>query len=118
MLNPSNPLAQNFIDNDIHNAEVYGIDPEGPSPFENSDNNVVIPELNLNRDIRIIWQFVSEGFGLLAPSTQMGVDISIMVKENVFALLSGESMQAGGKTKLYFSRVLKELKEKYNVISR
>ena len=51
---PSHPLAENVIDNDIDNAEVYGINSEGSSPFENSDNNVVTPEVNLNRDIKII----------------------------------------------------------------
>ena len=59
VLNPSNPLAENLIDNDVDNAEVYGMDPEGPSPFNNIGNKVVTPELNLNRDIKIIWQFLS-----------------------------------------------------------
>ena len=54
VLNSSNSLAENLIGNDIDNAEVYGMDPEGPSSFENSDNNFVTPELNLNRDIKII----------------------------------------------------------------
>ena len=43
MLNPSNPLAQNLFDNNIDNTEVHGMDPEGQSPFENNDNNVVTP---------------------------------------------------------------------------
>ena len=54
VLNPNNPVAENLIDNDIDNAKVYGMDIEGPSPFENSDNNVVTSELNLNRVIKII----------------------------------------------------------------
>ena len=41
-----------------------------------------------------------------------------MVKEHVSELLSGEWIQAGGKKKLYSSKVLKELKEKYNVVSK
>ena len=114
---PSHPLAENVIDNDIDNAEVYGINSEGSSPFENSDNNVVTPEVNLNRDIKIIWRFLSERFDLLAPSTQMGTGTSIMVKEYVSELLLGKEIQAGGKKKLYSSKVLKELK-KCNIISR
>ena len=54
VLNSSNSLAENLIDNDIDNAEVYGMDLEGPSSFEDSDNNFVTPEPNLNRDIKII----------------------------------------------------------------
>ena len=108
VLNPSNPLAENLIDSDIDNAEACGMDPAGPSPFENSDNNVVTPDLNLSCDIKIIWKFLSERFDLLAPSTQMGIGISIMVKEHVSELLLGEWIQAGGKKKLYSSKVLKE----------
>ena len=104
VLNPSNPLAENL-------AEIYWMDPEGPSSFENSENNVVISELNLNRDIKIIWQFLSGRFDLLAPSTQMEIGISIIVKEYVSELLSGEWIPAGGKKKLYSSKVLKELKK-------
>ena len=104
VLNPSTPLAENLIDNDIDYAEVYGMDPRELPPFENS---VVTPELNLNRDIRIIWQFLSERFDLLAPQIRIG--ISIMVKEHVSELLLGEWIQAGGKRKLYFLNVFKEL---------
>ena len=64
------------------------MDPEQPSPFENSDNNVVISELNLNCDIKISWQFLSERFDLLASSTHMGINISIMIKKHISELLS------------------------------
>ena len=69
---------------------VYGMDTERPSPFENSANNVVTLELNLNLDIKTIRQFLSESFNLLAASTQMGIGISIMVKEHISKLLLGE----------------------------
>lgn len=71
-LNTSNSSPKNLTDNDNKNAEVYGIDSEGPSLFENSNNNV---ELHLNRDIKVIQQLLSERFGLLASSTQMEIDI-------------------------------------------
>ena len=115
VLNPSNPLAENLIDNDIDNTD--WMDPGGPSPFENNDNNFIVSELNFNCDIKIIWQFLIERFDLLAPSTQMGIGTSIMVKEHVSELLLGEWIQASGKKKLYSSKVLKEFK-KYNVVSR
>ena len=54
MLNPSNPLAENLVDNLVDKAESYGFDPEGPSPFKNSGNNVVIPELNITGDLELI----------------------------------------------------------------
>ena len=79
---------------------------------------VVILELNLNCDIKIIWQFLSGRFDLLAPSTQMGIDISVMVEECISKLCWGAWIQAGAKKNLYSSKVLKELKEKYNVVSR
>ena len=88
VLNPSNPLAENLIDNDIDNTD--WMDPGGPSPFENNDNNFIVSELNFNCDIKIIWQFLIERFDLLAPSTQMGIGTSIMVKEHVSELLLGE----------------------------
>ena len=90
MLNPRNPLAQNLFDNNIGNTEVHGMDPEGQSPFENNDNNVVTPELNLNRTIVIIQQLVSKRYDLLAASTQMGIYIFIMVKEYIYKFLSRE----------------------------
>ena len=35
MLNPSNPLVENLVDNLVDNADLFGVDPEGPLPFEN-----------------------------------------------------------------------------------
>ena len=102
MLNPSNPLAENLIDNDIDNAD--GMESEEPLPFENSDNNIVISELNLNCNIKIIWQLLIERFDLLASSTQIGIGISIMVKEHVSEFLLGEWIQVGGRKKNFILR--------------
>ena len=70
MLNPSNPLAENIVENlvDIL-AESYGVDPEGPSPFKNSDNNVVVPKLNITGDLKLIQQTLLDRFDLLKSST-------------------------------------------------
>ena len=54
MFSPSNQSAENFIDNDIDNATFYGMDHEDLSPFESSDYNAVIVELNLNHSIEIM----------------------------------------------------------------
>jgi hypothetical protein len=41
MLNENNPLAHGDLDEDPDDLTVYGIDPAGPSPFEDSDNQAV-----------------------------------------------------------------------------
>ena len=90
MISPSNPLAENLIDNLVDNAEFYGVDPEGPSPFESSDdNNVVVPELKITGDIEHIQKTVLDWFDLLKSSTQMGIDVFVTVKENIYELISG-----------------------------
>ena len=43
MLNELNPLAGGQLDDAPQDLEYYGIDSDGPSPFENSDNDVVVP---------------------------------------------------------------------------
>ena len=82
MLNPSNPSAENLVDNFVDNADLFGVDPEVPLPFENSDDNVIVPEFN-------IQQTVLDQFDLLISSTQMGIDIFVTVKEYIYKLISG-----------------------------
>ena len=48
MMNPENPLSHGELDNDPEDFCVYDEDPEGPSPFENSDNNVVVSPINID----------------------------------------------------------------------
>ena len=85
MLNPSNPLVENLVDNLVDNADLFGVDPEGPLPFENSDNNV----FNITGDLELIQQTVLDQFDLLISSTQMGIDIFVTVKEYIYELISG-----------------------------
>ena len=54
MLSPSNPLAENLVDNLLVDAEFYGVDSEGPFPFENSDSNVFLSELDITGDLELI----------------------------------------------------------------
>ena len=89
MLSPSNPSAENLVDNLVHNAESYVVDPEGPSPFKNSDKNVVILELSITDDLELIQQTVFHRFDLLKSSTQMGIDIFVTVKKYIYELTSG-----------------------------
>lgn len=46
MLN-ENPLAHGQLDEDPSDLEFYGVDPNRPSPFEDSNNNVVVPPVTL-----------------------------------------------------------------------
>ena len=85
MLNPSNPLVENLVDNLVDKADLFGVDPEGPLPFENSDNNV----FNITGDLELIQQTVLDQFDLLISSTQMGIDIFVTVKEYIYELISG-----------------------------
>ena len=85
MLNPSNPLVENLVDNLVDSADLFGVDPEGPLPFENSDNNV----FNITGDLELIQQTVLDQFDLLISSTQMGIDIFVTVKEYIYELISG-----------------------------
>ena len=65
------------------NAEFYGVDPEGPWPFESSDNNVVVPELNITVCLEFVQKAVLGRFDLLQSSTQIGIDIFVIVKEYI-----------------------------------
>ena len=46
-MNPDNPLSDGQPDQLPEDEQFYGYDPEGPSPFENSDNVVVAPPVNM-----------------------------------------------------------------------
>ena len=52
------------MDNLVDNAEFYGVDPEGPSPFENSDNNVVVL-VEHESDLELIQQVLLDRLHLL-----------------------------------------------------
>ena len=83
-------MAENLLDNLVDNAEFYGVDPEVPSPLESSDdNNVVVPELKVTGDIEHIQKTVLDWFDLLKSSTQMGIDVFVTVKENIYELIYG-----------------------------
>ena len=81
------PLAENLFDNDIDNTEFTERILKG-----NYHSKTVIAMLLLLNwtSVVLIRQLVSKKFALLAALAQMGIYIYIMVKEDVYELLSGE----------------------------
>ena len=74
MMNPENPLSHGELDNDPEDLCVYSEDPEGPSPFENSDNNVVVSPINIDNSA-LVASIVLEVVDPLEQSDEMGIDI-------------------------------------------
>ncbi len=72
--NPENPLLNGQPDPLPESAEFYGYDPHGPTPFNESDNNVVVPLIDID-NAREIEQEVLHVIDPLAPSNEMGIDI-------------------------------------------
>ena len=76
MLDETNPLANGEIDDNIDDPVVYGIDPRGPSPFEDTNNNVVVPEILIPYDDKeSIHLYVLSNMNPLSDSTCMGIDL-------------------------------------------
>jgi len=75
MLNEENPLAHGQLDEDPSDLEFYGVDPDGPSPFEDSNNNVVVPPVTLPVEHRSVQANVLEQIDPLIASTELGIDI-------------------------------------------
>ena len=69
------PLAHGQVDEDRNDLEFYGVDPDGPSPFEDSNNNVVVPTVTLPVEHQSVQAKVLEQIDPLTSSTQMGIDI-------------------------------------------
>ena len=75
MLNEDNPLVHGQLDEDPDDLEFYGVDPDGPSPFEDSNNNVVVPPVTLPVEHQSVQAKVLEWIDPLMSSMQMGIDI-------------------------------------------
>ena len=82
MMNPDNPLSSGQPDSLPENFEFYGYDPYGPSPFESSDNNVVVEPVSIANGNEIQTELL-QIIDPLQPSVQMGIDIY----EEVLSLL-------------------------------
>ena len=47
MMNPSNPLSVGEVDDAPEDLLIYDDDPQGPSPFEDSENNFVMEPVDI-----------------------------------------------------------------------
>ena len=74
MMNPENPLSHGELDSDPEDFCVYSEDPEGLSPFENSDNNVVVSAIKIDNSA-LVESIVLEAVDSLEQSDEMGIDI-------------------------------------------
>ena len=83
MLHEGNPLAHGQLDDMSDDLVIYGVDSGGPSPFEDSDNNVIIPPVTLPVDVQSVQSYVQERIDPLVPSTGMGIDICVMIRQIV-----------------------------------
>ena len=62
---------------------------KGLSPLENSGNDVVVPELNITGDLKLIQQTVLGRYDLLKSLTHKVIHIFVTAKEYVYELISG-----------------------------
>ncbi len=74
MSSPNNPLAHGMLDEDPNDLEMYGYDAQAPSPVGNSDNAVVVEEINMDYG-DLLQSYVLERLDPLQQSNEMGVDI-------------------------------------------
>ena len=75
MLNDDNSLVHGQLNEDPDDLEFYVVDPNGPSPFEDSNNNVVVPPVTLPVKHQSVQAKVLEWNDPLMSSMQMGMDI-------------------------------------------
>lgn len=73
MMHRNNPLAHGALDGEPDDLELYGYDPEGPSPLEETNNVVVEPIALNNRDF--MESYVLDMIDPLMQSTQLGIDL-------------------------------------------
>ena len=73
MFHADNLLAHRLLDEEPPDMEIYGYDPQGPSPT-GSDNHVFIDPGDISH-VDLLKSFVLEHLDPLRPSTEMGADI-------------------------------------------
>lgn len=74
MLHENNPLSHGDLDEDPYELAFYGYDPQVPSPFDDSDNNVTVPQIDIPKEDEVL-QILNQGIDPLMSSTDMGIDI-------------------------------------------
>ena len=83
MLNEEIPLAHGQLDEDPNDLEFYGVDPDGPFPFEESNKNVAVPPVTLLVEHQSFQAKVLEQIDPLTSSTQMGIHIYTIIHQIV-----------------------------------
>jgi hypothetical protein len=86
MLHDDNPLSHGCLDEDPDDLVFYGYDPQGPSPFDDSDNNVTVSPVEISKEDEVL-QILKQEIDPLASSTEMGMEIYMnaldLVKQTV-----------------------------------
>lgn len=85
MFHADNPLSHGLLDEEPSDMEIYGYDPQGPSPV-GTDNDVVIDTVDLGHG-DLLKSFVLEHLDPQRPSTEMGAEIYTEALKLVFQRL-------------------------------
>lgn len=84
MLHPQNPLGRGEVDETVVNTEHYGIDHDGPSPFEDSGNNVQVSGIEIEGvETDYLTRCVLQEIDPLMDSQDMGINVILEVKNFV-----------------------------------
>lgn len=76
MMNDENPLANDRLDENPQDLQFYGYDPDGPSPFDDTDNNIVVPPVVIEHHLEVLEVF-QRLLDPLRPSYEMGIDVYV-----------------------------------------
>ena len=87
MLNEESPLKDGLLDQDPPNFEIFGIDPDAPSPFDEGNNNVTVEPVSLPVDLHVMRSHLNECINPLKESQDMGIDIYVQVRREIERLL-------------------------------
>ena len=79
MLKEENPLAHGQLDEDPNDLEFYGVDRDGPSPFEDSHDNVVVPTVTLPVEYQSVQAKVLKQIDPLMSLTEMRIAITMLL---------------------------------------
>ena len=90
MLDSNNPLSNGAFDEDPQDQDLHAEDPNGPTPFEGSDNNVIVSPVELS-DADAISSSVFQLIDPLAESSEMDIDIFVRALEHIKENFSGHN---------------------------
>ena len=73
-----NPLSHGGLDEDPDDLVFYGRDPQGPSPFDDSDNDVTVSPIEILKQDEVL-QILKQEIDPLKSSIDIGMDVYINV---------------------------------------